>query len=390
MSLDWLPRDNEIKNHDLWGNEFFGTEPPCTMYELRPIIDENGKPVDGLYSAWIWLNNPKQYNSYTTQMVKGVIAGFHKASMDRRVVAVVFTAVGEKAFCTGGNTKEYAEYYAKRPTEYGTYMDLFNAMVDGILNCKKPTICRVNGMRVAGGQEIGMACDLTISADTAVFGQAGPKHGSAPDGGSTDFLPTFLSIEDAMWNCISCEVWSAYKMKRLTLISKVVPVIKEGNSFKRNPLVVTDRYIDNGEIVYGEFISGETAKKARDEVEKATADFTLLDQEVNKIIWKFTNLFPGCLIKSIDGIRAKKKFFWDQAKLANRHWLAANQMLEGFLGFTAFNSRKLTGKDVIDFIRYRQLLAEGREVDEDFFEEVLPRQNEGRRFDSSSEQVRPK
>jgi 6-oxo-cyclohex-1-ene-carbonyl-CoA hydrolase len=310
-------------------------------------------------------------------MVKGVIAGFHKASMDRRVGAVVFTAVGDKAFCTGGNTKEYAEYYAKRPAEYGAYMDLFNAMVDAILNCKKPTICRVNGMRVAGGQEIGMACDLTISADTAVFGQAGPKHGSAPDGGSTDFLPAFLSIEDAMWNCISCEVWSAYKMKRLTLISKVVPVMKEGTSFKRNPLVVTDKYVDNGEIVYGEFTSGETAKRAREEVEKGTIDFTLLDQEVDRIIWKFTNLFPGCLIKSIDGIRAKKKFFWDQTKLANRHWLAANQMLEGFLGFTAFNSRKLTGKDIIDFVRYRQLIAEGREIDEIFIEDVLPKSKQG-------------
>ena len=171
MSLNWLPRDSEIKNHNLWGDEFFGAESPCTMYELRPILDEKGNVVPGLHSAWITLNNPKQHNSYTTQMVKGVIAGFHKASMERSVVAVVFTAVGDKAFCTGGNTKEYAEYYAKRPAEYGAYMDLFNAMVDAILNCKKPTICRVNGMRVAGGQEIGMACVITLSADTAVFGQ---------------------------------------------------------------------------------------------------------------------------------------------------------------------------------------------------------------------------
>jgi len=74
-------------------------------------------------------------------------------------------------------------------------MDLFNGMVDSILDCKKPTICRVNGMRVAGGQEIGMACDLSVASDLAVFGQAGPRHGSAPDGGSTDFLPWYLSIE---------------------------------------------------------------------------------------------------------------------------------------------------------------------------------------------------
>ncbi len=373
MNLDWLPRDDEAKNHDLWGEEFFGSEPPCTMYELRPIVDEQGKPVDGLFSAWIILNNPKQYNSYTTQMVKGVIAGFHKASMDRRVVAIVFTGTGDKAFCSGGNTKEYAEYYAQRPAEYGAYMDLFTAMVDGILNCKKPTICRVNGMRIAGGQEIGMACDLSVSADTALFGQAGPRHGSAPDGGSTDFLPAFLSIEDSMWSCVSCELWSAYKMKRLGLISSVVPVLCGEASFRRNPLVITDRYVENGELVYGEFLSGENAKRAREDLEKARIDFALLDKAVNDIVWKFTNLMPGCLIKSIDGIRAKKKFFWDQTKLANRHWLAANMMLEGFLGFTAFNARKQTGKDVIDFVKYRQLLADGQPVDERMFDEVLPK-----------------
>ena len=169
MGLDWLEKDKKVKDHSLWGKEHWGTEPPCTMYEKRPILDAEGKKIDGLYSAWIILNNPDQYNSYTTKMVKGVIAGFQSASLDRSVVAAVFTAVGDRAFCTGGNTKEYAEYYAGKPNEYGEYMDLFNGMVDSILMCKKPTICRVNGMRIAGGQEIGMACDIAISADTAIL-----------------------------------------------------------------------------------------------------------------------------------------------------------------------------------------------------------------------------
>ena len=66
-------------------------------------------------------------------------------------------------------------------------------------------------------------------------------------------------------------------------------------------------------------------------------------------------------MKSIDGIRAKKKFFWDQTKLANRHWLAANMSGEAFLGFTAFNTKKITGEDVIDFVKYRQLGRRGRD-----------------------------
>ena len=373
MSLDWLPRDNELKNHDLWGKEHFGTEPPCTTYELHPVIDQDGNEIEGLNTAWIILNNPKQYNSYTTKMVKGVIAGFHRASMDRSVVAAIFTAVGDKAFCTGGNTKEYAEYYSGKPQEYGEYMDLFNAMVDGILGCKKPTICRVNGMRVAGGQEIGMACDLAFSSDLALFGQAGPRHGSAPDGGSTDFLPWYLGIEDAMWNCISCELWSSYKMKRIGLISKTVPVLKQGNKFIRNPTVITDRYVEDGEIVYGEFKTGDDLKKGRELIKSTPIDFTLLDKTINDIIWTFTNLMPGCLMKSIDGIRLKKKFFWDQTKLANRHWLATNMTTEAYLGFHAFNNRKITGKDVIDFISYRQLLAQGHPFDKELIETVLPK-----------------
>ena len=373
MTLEWLPRDSELKDHDLWGDEHFGKEPPCTMYELRPVLDQEGNEVKGLNTAWIILNNPRQYNSYTTEMVKGVIAGFNRASMDRSVVAAIFTAVGDKAFCTGGNTKEYAEYYSGRPNEYGLYMDLFNSMVDAILGCKKPTICRVNGMRIAGGQEIGMACDIAISSDMALVGQAGPKHGSAPDGGSTDFLPWFLGIEDAMWNCISCELWSAYKMKRVGLISKVVPVLKKGNEFIRNPTVITDRYVEDGEIVYGEFLKGGEFKKAREIIKSTPTDFELLDKAVNDVVWTYANLMPGCLIKSIDGIRAKKKFFWDQTKLANRHWLAANMATEAFLGFHAFNNKKLTGRDTIDFIEYRQLLAEGHAFDDKLIEAVLPK-----------------
>ncbi len=371
MSLEWLPRDDRVKDHILMGSEHWGTDAPCTVYEKKPLVSPDGKVVDGLYVAWIRLNNPNQYNSYTTEMVKGVIAGFSAASQDRSVVAAVFTGTGDMAFCTGGNTKEYAEYYSKRPHEYGEYMDLFNGMVDAILNCKKPVICRVNGMRVAGGQEIGMACDLTISTDLAIYGQAGARHGSSPDGGSTDFLPWFLSMEDAMWNCVSCEMWSAYKMKAKNLISKCVPALKQGDKFIRNPLIITDKYVDNGEIVYGEFKTGEAAKEARAMVKELPKDLSLLDKELDKVVWTFANLFPGCLIKAVDGIRAKKKFFWDQSKLPNRHWLMTNMAYEAFLGFNSFNTKKLTGQDVIDFVKWRQMIAAGEPASEATFGAVM-------------------
>lgn len=376
MGLEWMPREHEMKDHSRHGTQWWGTEAPCTVYEKRPLKDPKGNVIPGLYVAWVTLNNPAQFNSYTTEMVKGVIAGFENSSTDRSVVATVFTGVGPYAFCTGGNTKEYSEYYSMRPEEYGAYMELFNNMVDSILMCKKPVICRINGMRVAGGQEIGTACDISISSDLAILGQAGPRHGSAPVGGASDFLPWYLGVEDAMWSCVSCEMWSAYKMWWKGLISKAFPVLKDDKgNWVRNPQVITDAFVKNGEIVYGEMKTGQEFKDARawvqDKQKKGEVDFSLLDAEVDRIVWIFANLFPGCLMKSIDGVRQKKKFFWDQIKNDHRYWLATNMMGEAFLGFGAFNTKKITGVDTIDFIKNRQLIAEGKLVDTAFMEQVL-------------------
>jgi 6-oxocyclohex-1-ene-carbonyl-CoA hydrolase len=376
MGLEWMPREHGMKDHSRHGSNHWGTEAPSTVYEKKPLKDPKGNVIPGLYTAWIRLNNPAQYNSYTTEMVKGVIAGFENSSTDREVVATIFTGTGPNAFCTGGNTKEYSEYYSMRPEEYGSYMELFNNMVDSILMCKKPVICRVNGMRVAGGQEIGLACDIAISSDLAIYGQAGPRHGSAPVGGSSDFLPWFLSAEDAMWNCVSCEMWSAYKMKAKNLISKCVPVLKDDKgNWLRNPQVITDTFVKDGEIVYGENKAGQEGKDARalvnEKLKNNAYDFGLLDAEVEKVVWTFANLFPGCLMKSIDGIRQKKKSFWDQMKNDHRYWLATNMMGEAFLGFGAFNTKKITGADTIDFIKNRQLIAQGVLNNEAYMEQVL-------------------
>ena len=94
MSLDLMPRDNENKDHLLHTDVHWGADEPSVVYEKRPLTDPAGKEIKDLYVGWIRLNNPKQYNSYTTEMVKGVIAGFENSSLDRSVVATVFTGTG--------------------------------------------------------------------------------------------------------------------------------------------------------------------------------------------------------------------------------------------------------------------------------------------------------
>jgi 6-oxocyclohex-1-ene-carbonyl-CoA hydrolase len=343
-----------LKNHDLAEITVAGVR-----IEKRPAKTPDGKTVPGLYNAWIWLDNPQQFNSYTTEMVKAVILAFRAASNARDVNCVVFTGAGDKAFCTGGNTKEYAEYYAGRPLEYRQYMRLFNDMVSAILACDKPVICRVNGMRIGGGQEIGMACDFTVAQDLARFGQAGPKHGSAPIGGATDFLPVIVGAERAMVAGVLCEPFSAHKAYQWGMVSDIVPALKVDGKFVPNPLVETSRLFDEyGRSVFGEPKTGEALKAGKALLAKGAVDLSLLDAKVEELCAKLLLTFPDCTTKTIEELRKPKLEAWNRNKEDARAWLALNMVTEARAGFTAFNEG---GKDdrEVDFVALRQALARG-------------------------------
>jgi len=345
---------------------------PGVTLERRPARCPGGTLLDGLFHAWITLDNPEQYNSYTTEMVKGVILAFRRASAMRDVVTVVFTGSGDRAFCSGGNTKEYAEYYAGNPQEYRQYMRLFNDMVSAILGCDKPVICRVNGMRIGGGQEIGMACDFSVAQDLARFGQAGPKHGSAPIGGATDFLPLMVGAEQAMVSGILCEPWSAHKAYRMGIISDLVPALKVGDEFIPNPLVETQQYLDDrGRIVHGESKTGEALAAGKALLKKGSVDLSLLDEATERLCAKFIHMFPDCLTKTLEELRKPKLNAWNANKENSRAWLALNMMTEARAGFRAFNE-PANGEREIDFIGLRQALAAGEPWTDELTESLLP------------------
>ncbi len=349
-------RPAALKDHNLVPE----TVVPGILYQKRPAKTLDGVVAEGLYNAWITLDNPKQYNAYTTEMIKGAILAFGAASNARDVVSVVLTGSGDKAFCTGGNTKEYAEYYAGNPQEYRQYMRLFNDMVSAILGCDKPVVCRVNGMRIGGGQEVGMACDFSIAQDLARFGQAGPRHGSAPIGGSTDFLPVMIGCEQAMVSGVLCEPFSAHKAYRLGIVMDIAPALKVDGEFVANPLVVTDRMVDErGRFVFGEPKTGDEAARGRELMKRGAVDLSLLDARIEELCAKLLATFPDCTTKTLEELRKPKLNAWNANKENSRAWLTLNMMTEARAGFRAFNEgTRETGRE-IDFVALRQALAKG-------------------------------
>jgi 6-oxo-cyclohex-1-ene-carbonyl-CoA hydrolase len=347
--------------------------PPGILFEKRPARRANGMVAEGLTNAWITLDNPKQLNALTVEMMKGATLALRRASLARDVVAVVLTGVGTTSFCTGGNVEELATTYACNPQEFRQYMRLFMDLVTAILTVDKPTICRVNGMRLGGGQEIGMACDFSIAQDLARFGQAGPKHGSAPIAGATDFLPVLIGVENAMNAGLLCQPFSAHKAYRLGMITDVTPALKVDGAFVANPLVVTDRMTDDmGRFVFGEAKTGDALAKGKEAMAKGTVDLSLLDARVDTLCATLMETFPECTLKTIEELRKPKLDAWNRNKEGARAWMALNMMNEGRAGFRAFNEgTRETGRE-IDFVALRQALAQGAPWTPELIESLMP------------------
>lgn len=217
-----------------------------------------------------------------------------------------------------------------------------------------------------------MACDFSVSTDLANFGQAGPRHGSAPVGGSTDFLPLFVGIERAMFSGTLCQPWSAYRALHYGILTDAVPVLRVDGAFVENPLVVSDRWLERGRIVYGDFKTGADAATGKELLKRGTIDLAPLDAAVEKIVSSIVMTFPNCVEKTVAELRKHKLAHWDANKESNRAWLALNMMTEANAGFRAFNEGPKDHREA-DFVLLRQRLSKGEPWSQELVEAILPK-----------------
>ena len=119
--------------------------------------------------AWITINRPERYNSFRARTLDELIMAFKMAWASSEVGVVCLTGAGEKAFCTGGDQKQRQETGDYGPSESGLFE--IESLHKVIRDIPKPVIAAVNGFAIGGGHVLHLLCDLTIAADTAIFGQ---------------------------------------------------------------------------------------------------------------------------------------------------------------------------------------------------------------------------
>jgi len=170
--------------------------------------------------AWITINRPQVRNAFRTRTVRELTEAFGDARWDPAVGVAVLTGAGDKAFCAGGDQKERGQSgYAtdERP------MDV-EALHTAIRHIPKPVIAMVNGFAIGGGHVLHLLCDLSIAADTAVFGQTGPRVGSVDAGHGTGLLARVVGEKKAREIWYLCRQYTAADALAMGLVNKVVPL----------------------------------------------------------------------------------------------------------------------------------------------------------------------
>src|SRR5213595_503060 len=170
--------------------------------------------------AWITINRPEVRNAFRAKTVDELIAAFRAAWGDPEVGVVVLTGAGDKAFSAGGDQRERTQGGYTGGAGIGMDVHGLHGVIRAI---PKPVIAMVNGYAIGGGHVLHVLCDLTIAADTAVFGQTGPRVGSVDPGFGTAYLARIVGEKKAREIWYLCRQYSAQEALQMGLVNKVVP-----------------------------------------------------------------------------------------------------------------------------------------------------------------------
>jgi 2-ketocyclohexanecarboxyl-CoA hydrolase len=188
----------------------------------EPVFDDLlYTKTDGV--AVITINRPDKLNAFRGQTCDELVRAFQDAWADRTIGAVILTGAGDRAFCTGGDVSVRTEDgYSGSTSRHDIGLDIEDVHAI-IRDIPKPVIAAVNGYAIGGGHVLHVICDLTIAADTARFGQVGPKVGSVDPGFGTAYLARIVGEKKAREIWYLCEQYTAEECRQLGLVNKVVP-----------------------------------------------------------------------------------------------------------------------------------------------------------------------
>lgn len=184
--------------------------------DLRTLIVDEPAPA----VRRIRLHRPDRLNAIDDEMC-GELAG-QLGALGSDVRAVLLTGSG-RAFCAGGDVKEFPRLFPPPAERARVAMDPFQGLARAVTMLDQPVVAAINGVAVGGGLTLAAACDLRIAARSAELRLGFGLRGLVPDLGGSFYLSRLVGFGRAMELALLNDPLSAAEAERIGLVNRVVP-----------------------------------------------------------------------------------------------------------------------------------------------------------------------
>lgn len=178
------------------------------------LIDRRGPAL------WVTINRPERRNAINPNVFNGILRAYAMTEEDRTIRAVVLTAVGDKAFCAGGDLKPDSKTFE---FDHSAPTTPLGNLLRAAYGCDLPIIARINGHCMAGGMGLLTMADMAVASDNALFGLPEVKIGMFPMQVSA-LLQSLISRRKFAELCLTGEPIGAAEALDIGLVNYVTPI----------------------------------------------------------------------------------------------------------------------------------------------------------------------
>jgi enoyl-CoA hydratase len=186
----------------------------------------------------IELSRPDRFNCLSRAMFQLMAKALDDFEKDPSVRAVLITGRG-KNFCTGAELDE-VDVVSRRSGDLEDFLSVGHRVLCHLEASPLPVVAAVQGLCLAGGLELVMACDVVFAADTSRLGDQHAAFGLIPGWGNSQRLPRAIGLQRALDLMFSARWIDAATALSWGLISYVVPEGElNGKAFEYASLLAT-------------------------------------------------------------------------------------------------------------------------------------------------------
>lgn len=156
--------------------------------QLDTQVTFNEVPAKSGLLGIITLNRPEALNALTAYMVEAITAKLNAWAIDNNIHAVIIMGAGDKAFCAGGDLKQW---YVAGAVNYEQAIPFFRYeynLTKIIYHYPKPYIALLNGFAMGGGLGVSIHGSHVIASETLKLAMPENGIGLYPDVGASYFL----------------------------------------------------------------------------------------------------------------------------------------------------------------------------------------------------------